>query len=341
MKIEMDYPQDSKYNGFDGKTHSIKPIGMYGANIDGKDLFLMAYRDISLGNISMITILERNNGKFRKVPLLNYESEAFDKLMNRIKENGDRVKIEHLPAHIDTRKTPITVEDLLKEQLNKNPVNSSEINISKQPPTPPVPPKVQAEAMIPPTKPPVNVMAENKRPTNIETYVKNSSVIYYNIEDGKYYWDKECTHRILNAPNSLGVKDGNKIHGPNCEYIIKYVSKGHEVECGKVYFDGTNYYWDKKCERKILGAPNSIGSQESTNKIRGKDGKSYQIVNVKKIYCDNGEYFYNEECTIRLPFEIESLGRIEGNTIEETDNSMYLIVNLQKNKESSNGGFRR
>lgn len=354
MKVGMDYPRDSRYNGFDGNTHNIEPVGLYGAQVNEKELFLMVYRDISMGNISMITILEEHNGNFRKVPLSNYDSEEFDRLMNYIKEYGRRISIEQLPNHIETRRTPISVEELVQEKPEKKPTKPNTMGAAAAPPPPPGPPGPPIGGGSPPPPPPPTPPKYNIGTTKPQKTKENNGImsfVYYNMDDGKYYWDKECTHRIINAPASLGIIEGSVIHGPNCEYYIRYISKGHEIKYtsgkehtinyGKVYYDGKKYYWDKNCERKILGAPKSIGVQESQKVINGYNGTKYQIVNVVKIYYNDGDYFYDIECTNPLPFEIESLGRIVENIIEDTDDNMYLIVNVQKKKDNSNGGFRR
>jgi len=69
----------------------------------------------------MITILEKIGDKFQKVPLTDYNSEIFKKLVDKITYSGTRESISILPNKISTRKKPIsTIEFInMQEETNK------------------------------------------------------------------------------------------------------------------------------------------------------------------------------------------------------------------------------
>lgn len=381
MKIKMDYPLDTTSRVFDGTTHEIEPVGLLSSNIKNKKIFLMIYRDLTIKNNSMITILEKIGDKFQKVPLTDYNSEIFKKLVDKITESGTRESISILPNKISTRKKPIsTIEFInMQEETNKeiyyDPIknqyfwdsqhtkpiddinelgvkdgntikgfNGEKYIIHHLKISSPISPITifhnlvdnqyywdsqcnypisggigslgkRAENTIYGKDGKIYIIVDVRvykdRPMHEEHEIKANTQyqpsknnhnanngliinksIYYNVLDGKYYWNSECTHRILGAPGSLGQINGTIIEGLNgINYTIIRVSKetintnnNSYLTKRKVYFDGKNFYWDPEQKLKILGAPNSIGVVDiEKNIITGKDGKVYNIVYTNEI----------------------------------------------------------
>ena len=82
--------------------------------------------------------------------------------------------------------------------------------------------------------------------------------IYYNVLDGKYYWNSECTHRILGAPGSLGQINGTIIEGLNgINYTIIRVSK---KTINRDVLDSLDYDSDYHSIRNLLLLNNIIYS---------------------------------------------------------------------------------
>ena len=70
--IQMKYPYKAGDSRYDGTIHKIEPFDLKRKTINGRELYVMRYKDLTLKNNDMITILEKRGAVFYKVPLESY-----------------------------------------------------------------------------------------------------------------------------------------------------------------------------------------------------------------------------------------------------------------------------
>ena len=103
-EIEMDYPFSSTNTSYDGRTHRIEPTGLYVRNINGRNIYVLLYNDMTLGRYNMVTLLERVGNRFVKIPLEKYDERA-NEFIASIISSGENItgEISQLSNHIDCR----------------------------------------------------------------------------------------------------------------------------------------------------------------------------------------------------------------------------------------------
>ena len=197
MKCLMQYPNCSRISPvFDGQLHEIIPTSLFEMNYDSKDLFLLNYVDASLGDRSMVTLLERKNGRFVKIPLTDYNNEFVREFFDTFYEQGMRCDFSELPSIISTQ-LPLPLDVYLKNPNNYG-VAVAAGGGSQPPGGPPGGPynfdykkspreeEAEAAAGLPPVPP---------EPPRFNSYEKPEKVeynVYYNVYDGLFYIDQEC-----------------------------------------------------------------------------------------------------------------------------------------------------
>ena len=108
--IDIQFPNDANNEYWDGLRHNVDAEKLY--NLDYSNYWLLQGYDHS-HDCGMVTLLERRDGEFKKVPLDNYEDD-----FNNLIEECNRIAwpVDVLPD-IELGRN-MTVEELRKE-LNR------------------------------------------------------------------------------------------------------------------------------------------------------------------------------------------------------------------------------
>ncbi len=213
--------------------------------------------------------------------------------------------------------------------------------------TPPIPPRsgpsLPAASSAPSDPPKIDGM------TRLDS-------VYYNLADGFYYKDKECTERINGAPECLGriSNDKTKIYGNDVIYVIikVYVKHINYIEQIKIFFNEADgqYYCEAECRCMLLLAPKSLGvlSADGTV-IDNENGTVYVIekVNVRRrrtqsvafqIFYNvlDGKYYHDPACRTIINAAPKELGKMSSDrTIITNDHGKdYLVRKVYVNTAS-------
>lgn len=155
MNIRMAYP--------DRSMHDISPIRLVYV---GGNVYVLNYFDNN-ENVSMATVLLRENGRFFKQPLREYGSD-----WHRFYEYSQRRGIE------------VSLDRLSSLIFCKLPEYISEV-----------------ESMVYSHEP------IKKDPPRVAVAARPQYIIYHNLSDGEYYWDEECTMIVKGGLESLKEYD--------------------------------------------------------------------------------------------------------------------------------------
>ena len=237
MNIKMQYPIGNNTN-FDGKIHDIKPLKLTHAK--DSNFYILEYFDNSLGK-RMYTFLKKEGYNYFKIPLERYPIVPLFKAY--FKENCN---LNILPEFIEC-KSFSTIENVIAE-IKYSPKNNMRMATKKVI-------KIYyneydrkyysdslctteiegaPESLGNLSNDGCTIIGYNidykiehvyvKKNDNSKLRYKQKIIIFYNIFNKKYYWDKLCKNEIEGAPESLGElsNDDCTIIGHDIDYSIEY-----------------------------------------------------------------------------------------------------------------------
>lgn len=312
MNIEMDYPNNAEISRFyDGKTHKIKPISIFSIELNGREVYVMQYVDISLGEIIMTTILEKKDNIYFKVPLIKYGKD-FEGFRELVQTMGRRYNVSELPQHIYTRSKPTELTSFLEEknltQTKRMQIIFYDISSGKYYWDKGCKYAIEGAPESLGTKKGNIIIGKHDVDYKIEIIEKKykRGIVYYSEHHRKYYYDENGEKEIKNI-SLFGKKIGNQIIGEDTIYDIRNVIK---VAVGVQIFyneaDG-KYYYDPSCKSQIVNV-SELNEYARTNS-NPKDGDTIQVSDkllfvIKKVYVEKYKrtipdsiikIYYNEE----------------------------------------------
>ena len=278
-EIEMDYPFSQTNTSYDGRTHRIEPTGLYVRNINGRNIYVLLYNDMTLGRYNMVTLLERVGNRFVKIPLEKYDERA-NEFIASIISSGENITgdISQLSSHIDCRN--ITNINYYLELLQRKEKTDEEKPI-----------KAAAEALA---KILVYVDLNGRWfiSTNTDLSVfgnERKDVSYLPLEDTTF---KESSYHLLTEIEKEYVKKNFVVE----EVSVKNITLYH----GKMFLDQDKEYealevrdasriFNKGLDKKRI--PNHVAAKEKKCLING----NYYIIDevekrfLDKYYCQRTE----------------------------------------------------
>lgn len=330
MKCLMQYPNCSRISSvFDGQLHEIIPTSLFEMNYDSKDLFLLNYVDASLGDRSMVTLLERKNGRFVKIPLTDYNNESVREFFDTFYEQGMRCDFSELPSIISTQ-LPLPLDVYLKNPDNYG-VAVAAGGGSQPPGGPPggpynfdykESPRKEEEAVaagLPPV-PPEPPRFNSYEPEMVE-YEEVEYNIYYNVHDDLFFVDQDC--KILFGKTGkiedIGtLSEDGKIFYPDDLKVMSF----HVVENFVTHKDPRIRFYYDYLENQVKYASTGLEVDHSLD----------TTIRMYRNVVD-GKFYWNKEGTVKPIGNVSTLESINtlDNSVRNTTFMYYPASRYPKN----------